>query len=46
MAAMLADAVYGEVVPRACVAFSQPTAQGKQFAAHFFGCNTFNIYTP
>lgn len=46
MSAMLADAVYGEVVPRTLVAFSQPTADGKQFGAHFFGTNSYNIYTP
>jgi N-acetyltransferase len=44
--AMLADAVYGEVINRTHVAFSQPTAEGKHFGTHFFGTPTFNIYTP
>lgn len=40
------DFIYGEIVPKNLIAFSQPSGDGKKFATHYFGTNKFSVYTP
>lgn len=38
--------VYGAIVPKSQVAFSQPTEDGLKLATEYFGKEDFSIYTP
>jgi N-acetyltransferase len=41
-----ADYVFGQIISKNMVAFSQPSSDGKKFATRYFGTNKFCIYTP